>query len=356
MQGPLAAGPARVPGARARDMTTTVACALALVLSGLAIVVLLRLARRLPVATPNARSLHGEPVPRVGGLALWAGFLPAALWVAPDLPGGAMGWLPAWLALAAISLTDDARGAPVLVRLAVHAAAALWTAAWILRVPGAVVPGVAPGSGYLVAVTLAALAIAWSSNLYNFMDGSDGLAGAMTLIGFAAFALAATDDAALRIAAAALAAASVPFLVVNRPPARMFLGDVGAVPTGYLAATFAIAGVARGLWPAWFPLLVVLPFAADATATLARRLVRGERVWEAHRSHYYQRLHQLGAGHAGTLAVYGAAGVGCAITALVCRAYAPGAGGAALLAWIAAFGVLFAAIDYHWRRRPSATR
>jgi len=178
----------------------------------------------------------------------------------------------------------------------------------------------------------------------------------MTLVGFAALAIAADDDPALRGAAGALAAASIPFLAVNRPPARLFLGDVGAVPAGYLAATFGIAGVARGLWPAWFPLLVFLPFVADATATLARRLVRGERVWEAHRDHYYQRLHQLGAGHAGTLVVYGAAGAGCAITALACRVYAPGAGGAALVAWCAAFGVLFAAIDYHWRRKPSATR
>jgi UDP-N-acetylmuramyl pentapeptide phosphotransferase/UDP-N-acetylglucosamine-1-phosphate transferase len=337
-------------------MTTALACALASMLAAVATAFLLRLAPRLPVATPNARSLHGRPVPRVGGIALWVGFLPAALWVAPDLAGGAIGWLPAWLALVAISLWDDARGTPVVVRLAVHAAAALWTAGWILRMPGGVVPGVAPGSGYLVAVTVAALVIAWSSNLYNFMDGSDGLAGGMTLVGFAALAIAADEDPSLRIAAGALAAASVPFLAVNRPPARLFLGDVGAVPAGYLAATFGIAGIARGLWPAWFPLLVFLPFAADATATLVRRLLRGERVWEAHRSHYYQRLHQLGAGHAGTLAVYGAAGAGCAITALACLAYAPGAGGVALLAWIAAFGVLFAAIDYHWRRKPSATR
>jgi UDP-N-acetylmuramyl pentapeptide phosphotransferase/UDP-N-acetylglucosamine-1-phosphate transferase len=340
----------------AQGMTTTLACVVSLVLAAVAVTLMLKLARRLPVATPNARSLHVEPVPRVGGLALWAGFLPAASWVAADLPGGAIAWLPAWLALVAISLVDDARGAPVVARLAVHAAAALWTAAWILRVPWTVVPGVAPGTGYLVAVMLAALVIVWSSNLYNFMDGSDGLAGGMTLVGFAALALAAANDTALRISAAALAAASIPFLAVNRPPARLFMGDVGAVPAGYLAATFAIAGVARGLWPAWFPVLVFLPFAADATATLARRLVRGERVWEAHRSHYYQRLHQLGAGHAGTLALYGAAALGCALTALACLAYAPGAGATALIAWCAAFAVLFAAIDYHWRRRPSATR
>jgi len=299
--------------------------------------------------------LHARPVPRVGGLALWAGFLPAAAWFAPAVPGGAAAWVPAWLALVAVSLWDDARGAPVVARLAVHGAAALWTAAWMLRVPGGMLPGIEPAGSYVIAVGVAALALAWSANLYNFMDGSDGLAGAMTLIGFAALGVASADDA-LRALCLALAFAAMPFLMVNRPPARLFLGDVGAVPAGYLAAAFGLAGVVRDAWPAWLPILAFLPFIADATATLARRLVRGERIWEAHRDHYYQRLHRLGAGHAGTLGVYVAAALGCTATALVCRAVAPGFGGAALAAWCVAFAILFAAIDYHWRRKPSATR
>ena len=124
----------------------------------------------------------------------------------------------------------------------------------------------------------------------------------------------------------ALAAAVVPFLAVNAPPARAFMGDVGAVPLGFLAATFGIAGCRSGTWPAWFPLLVFLPFVADASTTLVRRVMGGERVWEAHRTHYYQRLHQLGAGHRGTLAIYGALMVGTAGTALTVLAFAPGAG------------------------------
>jgi len=335
--------------------TTALACLLAAALATAAIAALLRYARHLPVALPNDRSLHAHPIPRVGGLALWAGFLTIALWLAPALPGGTVGWLPSWLALLVVSLVDDVRGAKVTLRLAVHVAAAVWAAAWILRMPGTIVPGVAPGTGYGVAVGLAALALVWASNLYNFMDGSDGLAGAMTVIGFGALGLAATDTA-LRAAALALAAACVPFLAVNRPPARIFLGDVGAVPAGFLAAAFGIGGIVQDAWPAWFPLLVFLPFAADATATLLLRLLRGERVWEAHRSHYYQRLHQLGAGHAGTFAVYAAAALACALTALACLAFAPSAGVPALVAWCVAFALLFAAIDYHWRRKPSATR
>jgi UDP-N-acetylmuramyl pentapeptide phosphotransferase/UDP-N-acetylglucosamine-1-phosphate transferase len=187
------------------------------------------------------------------------------------------------------------------------------------------------------------------------MDGNDGLAGATGLIGFAALGLAAGHDPPLRIASLALAAATVPFLAVNRPPARLFLGDVGAVPMGFLAAAFGIGGALRGDWPPWFPLLVFLPFVADASVTLLARLLRGERVWQAHRDHYYQRLHRLGAGHGGTLAAYAAVTLGTSATALACLVHAPDAGSLALLAWAVALGVLFASIDYHWRRKP-ATR
>ena len=98
----------------------------------------------------------------------------------------------------------------------------------------------------------------------------------------------------------------------------MFMGDVGAVPLGLLAAALGGAGVAAGHWAPWFPLLVFLPFLADATATLALRAWRRERVWEAHRSHFYQRLHLAGAGHRGTLALYAADMLACALLALAC--------------------------------------
>jgi UDP-N-acetylmuramyl pentapeptide phosphotransferase/UDP-N-acetylglucosamine-1-phosphate transferase len=190
------------------------------------------------------------------------------------------------------------------------------------------------------------------------MDGSDGLAASMGVIGFAACGLASLDGGANAVAAPAaapalfaLSAAIVPFLAVNRPGASMFLGDVGAVPLGFIAAVFAMAGVFGRWWPPWFPLLVFLPFIADATLTLAIRARRRERLWEGHRNHFYQRLHQLGAGHGGTLAVYGTTMTGTAATALACRRWAPVAGWWALAAWIAVVIMLFASIDYHWRRK-----
>ena len=123
------------------------------------------------------------------------------------------------------------------------------------------------------------LVIAWSTNLYNFMDGTDGLAGTMGVVGFAAYGFAALAADPARIegivsapAFLALAAAILPFLAVNKPRATLFLGDVGAVPLGFLAAAFGAAGVVYGMWPAWFPVLVFLPFIADATLTLLRRI------------------------------------------------------------------------------------
>jgi UDP-N-acetylmuramyl pentapeptide phosphotransferase/UDP-N-acetylglucosamine-1-phosphate transferase len=325
---------------------------LAFVLATAGIALLRRAVGALPPDVPNARSLHARPVPRAGGYAIWLGFLPAALAFAPAFPGGLAGWLPPFLALAIVSGFDDARQVGVVVRLSIHAAAAAWTAGFIVHGQGMGMPDA------LFAAAFVALAIAWSSNLYNFMDGTDGLAATMGAVGFAAYGIAAlgaaADDASgARGAPAyfALAAAIVPFLAVNRPRATMFLGDIGAVPLGYLAAAFGVAGVARQWWPAWFPVLVFLPFIADATLTLIGRIARRERLWEGHRHHYYQRLALLGAGHRGTLAVYSVLIGASAVTATVCRAVSPAAGWWALAVSCMVLAMLFAAIDYHWRKK-----
>lgn len=320
-------------------------CLAAAALASLGLAALLRWRTRLPVAVVDARTLHDGAIPRVGGLALWLGFVPIALlaptpdWMRPMLWGGP------WLLLAAVSLRDDVRSVGVPTRLAVHLAASGWFA-WSLGSAFAL-------PGWAIACTF--VATAWAVNLYNFMDGSDGLAVTMAVVGFGAFGvvtIARGQDGDLPLA---LAAAALPLLFVNRPPARMFIGDVGAVPLGFLAAALGTAGVAAQVWEAWFPVLVFLPFVADATATLARRVLRGERFWESHKSHYYQRVHRLGAGHGGTLAAYGTLMVACAGTAVACATLAPQWGPLALAAWCVVHGVTFAAIDYHWRRSAPTT-
>jgi UDP-N-acetylmuramyl pentapeptide phosphotransferase/UDP-N-acetylglucosamine-1-phosphate transferase len=293
---------------------------------------------------PNPRSLHEAPVPRTGGLGLHAGALLAATVIAPPLPP--VLWV-GYGALLAISLLDDVRGVHPGWRLAFHfGTAALFAAVVVLPAQGA------------TALVLAALGIAWMANLYNFMDGSDGLAGGMAVIGFscygAAAALAGSPDFALFNLS--LAAAAAGFLVFNVHPARIFLGDAGSVPLGYLAATLGLVGWLNGDWPWWFPLLVFSAFAVDATVTLARRLARRERIWQAHRDHYYQRLVRMGWGHRKTALAAYAVMIATGGAAVAAR----GAGDAGQAAVLIAAGILYfvllALVERSWRRHQATAR
>jgi UDP-N-acetylmuramyl pentapeptide phosphotransferase/UDP-N-acetylglucosamine-1-phosphate transferase len=298
----------------------------------------------LPLDHPIDRSLHRRPVMRVGGLAIWAGFLPALL-IHAQFAGSAV-WLAAWAAVTAVSIADDWRGVKPGVRLVVHALAAIAVSAWVFqRDPST---GFSLADGILVA--LAAFAIVWSANLFNFMDGSDGLAAMMAVCGFGAYGAAALRAGAPAEVYLALASATLPFLAANLPPARVFMGDGGSVPLGFLAAVFGFAGVRAETWPGWFPLLVFLPFIADTLVTAIRRIIAGENLFQAHKTHYYQRLHRMGAGHAGTLLLYGLLVVGTSASAYFALAKGPAAGWQVLGAWTVAIGGFFAGIDYHWRR------
>lgn len=311
----------------------------------LATLLLLRWRALLPQAALTPRSLHAAPVPRVGGLALWAGVLPVAILGAGQLWMPLPAWLGPFLLLGAVSLRDDMREVRIGLRLVAHLAAALWFAISLQAAFGL-------SATQTIAV---ALSVAWAANLYNFMDGSDGLAVAMAVAGFGAYAAVLASAGLSPTLPMAIAAAAVPVLAANWPPARLFLGDVGAVPLGFLAAALGANGVATGAWGAWFPVLVFLPFVADATVTLLRRAWRRERFWEGHRSHYYQRLHQMGAGHRGTLAAGVATMAGTCATAVACAWLRPDLGPAALILWCALLAAAFAAIDRRWQRRPAAS-
>lgn len=241
-------------------------------------------AARLALDEPNARSLHTVPVPRTGGIGLLTGI--AAGWL---LAGVHWPWV-FWSAIAliiAISLLDDLRGLSAAVRFPVHLLAASLAVLALL-----------PEAGGLT-IAIAVLLVAWMCNLYNFMDGSDGLAGGMACSGFLFYAIAAAAAGSTQFALLnlAVAAAAAGFLVHNFHPARIFLGDAGAVTLGFLAATLGLIGWRQQDWTWWFPLLVFSPFIVDASVTLARRVLSGARFWEAHRDHYYQRLVRLGIGH-----------------------------------------------------------
>jgi phospho-N-acetylmuramoyl-pentapeptide-transferase len=286
------------------------------------------LAQRIALDHANARSLHEGVVPRVGGLAVVgvstaAGFMtPSGLPIVAGMAAALMllGWL------------DDRYGLPVGVRLAVHLIASL--AAAELLMPAA------PVWQWL----LLALALTWSMNLYNFMDGADGLAGGMAVFGFGAYALAAVagDASGLALLSAIVAGAAAGFLPHNWAPARVFLGDAGSVPLGLLAGLLGVAGWTAGLWPAWFPLLVFSPFVVDASVTLLRRLLRGERVWQPHREHLYQRMVSSGLGHARTALAWYAAMALAAGSALAALYWPKGAQFGLLLAWFALYATVIA--------------
>jgi UDP-N-acetylmuramyl pentapeptide phosphotransferase/UDP-N-acetylglucosamine-1-phosphate transferase len=125
------------------------------------------------------------------------------------------------------------------------------------------------------------------------------------------------------VLAASVAAAAGAFLLYNFHPARIFLGDVGSIPLGFLAGALGLLGWRNDVWPLWFPLLVFGPFVGDATLTLVKRTVRGERVWRAHREHYYQRMVRMGIGHRTTACLEYAAMGFCAAAALYGRDQAP---------------------------------
>lgn len=291
---------------------------------------------RLVVDVPNGRSLHTVPTPRTGGLGLMTAA--AAGWLL--FAGNAVPVVAALSALLAlIFLIDDVRSLPVLPRFVAQFAAAI---AFIAT------------SGPFPALLLIplVLGIVWSANLYNFMDGSNGFAGGMTLIGFASYSIAATLAGApgLALVAAILAAAAAGFLVWNFDPARIFLGDAGAIPLGFLAAALGISGWQQAAWPFWLPLLVFSPFAVDATVTLVQRALRREKLSQAHRSHYYQRLIQSGWSHRlMALAAYTLM-VATAGSALALR-HAPAAAVLALmLAWAGIYAAIAVAIDRRWAR------
>lgn len=293
---------------------------------------------------PNPRSLHEAPIPRTGGIGLLAGALLALGIIEPTLPAAL------WIALGVlmlISFLNDLREIPAVWRLLVHLLAAGGFAAVAL-----------PGEYGLAVVAATAVAIVWMANLYNFMDGSDGLAGGMALIGFSFYATAAwlagsTEFALINLSIAAAAAA---FLVFNFQPARIFMGDAGSVPLGFLAAALGLIGWLQHDWTWWFPALVFSPFIVDASVTLARRLVQREKVWQAHRDHYYQRLVQLGWGHRRTALAEYALMLASGSLALAGLAL-PAAMAPAVLAGAAlAYLILIVLIERSWRRFQAAGR
>jgi len=259
---------------------------------------------------PNARSSHSTPTPRGGGLSMvavttcGAVILYAAGWLALPL---ATVLVLGGLSVAAVGFWDDVRSAPVAVRMTVHLCAAVLAvyclgSASIVRTGDTLVDlgGIGP--------VLKVLAIVWVLNLFNFMDGIDGIAAseaACVLFSAAGLAVFVAQGSPAEVAPGlVVGAACLGFLKWNWPPASIFMGDIGSGYLGYVIAVIAIHSTQTSAINPYTWLILGGVFFVDATLTLSRRLFRGERVYQAHRTHAYQWLARRWGSHSSvTIAV-----------------------------------------------------
>ena len=244
---------------------------------------------------PNARSSHSSPTPRGGGVAIVVAFLGAAValtitdhlndkFLVAFLGGGG--------AIALVGFLDDRRTLPARVRFTVHLAAAGFVVSLLGGIPEFDLENWGL-HGVWTGATVAVLLLVWTTNLFNFMDGIDAIAGSE-----AAFIAGAGawinwhhgGDAGLTFAMLSLTAASFGFLRWNWPPARIFMGDVGSGFLGFSLAALGLAASMTGEIPIEVWAILGGVFLVDSTVTLIRRIARGDRWFEAHRTHAYQHL------------------------------------------------------------------
>ena len=265
------------------------------------------------IAQPGERQSHDVATPAGGGLGLIFSIVVTSLCLQSVLPIPGFWWqnmLPGILLLAIVGWRDDKHPVSSLLRLSVQLAVSLWLLGfgWLqfsLRDVGL--------------FASATVAMVWLMNLYNFMDGSDGMAGFQGV--FAGLVMAVLfqtgEQYAMALLALAVAAACAGFLPLNFPRARVFMGDVARVPLGFIFASLAVYGIQTGSVGLPVSILVMSVFIVDATLTLLTRVLCGERWYTAHAQHVYQRLIAQGWSHRQVLVAYQAINVILVLPAIV---------------------------------------
>jgi UDP-N-acetylmuramyl pentapeptide phosphotransferase/UDP-N-acetylglucosamine-1-phosphate transferase len=299
--------------------------------------------KRIALAKPNARSSHGVPTPQGGGIAVIPATIIAAAgalyWFVPaaSAPASVLALLVAVIIIAAVGAADDIRPIGVAPRFFLQAVS---VALVIFALPDEL--RVAPFLPLLVERLLLTLGGLWFVNLVNFMDGLDWMTVAEVVPVTAALAIFGACGflpALPTIISLALCGAMIGFAFFNRPVATLFLGDVGSLPIGLLLGWLLMQFAGRGALAT--AILLPLYYLADSTITLARRLFAGEKVWQAHRSHFYQRATDRGFTVSQVVARVFAVNIALAALAFVTLA-APGllietaalVCGAALVGWL----------------------
>lgn len=285
------------------------------------------------LSIPDERSSHSTAIPSGGGLGMVVTWLLASLFallpIAPPLWNA--GVLPGVAVLATVGWIDDHRPLPARVRFAVQLAVSVYLLALAWRL------GLVDSAIWLV---LCGLWLVGISNLYNFMDGSHGMAGAQGVFSGAALAwmFHASGADGMALISLVIAASCLGFLPWNLVRNRVFMGDVGSVPLGFVLASLCAYGVARGNFTLPAAVLVLAVFIVDAGLTLLRRVLRGERWYTAHRQHLYQRLIIAGWSHESVLALYLSINIMLVLPAIVLTVRDPHA------AWHISLGLITALV------------
>jgi UDP-N-acetylmuramyl pentapeptide phosphotransferase/UDP-N-acetylglucosamine-1-phosphate transferase len=302
---------------------------------------------------PNDRSSHTFPTPRGGGLAVLIVCLTAlvALMVLGKVPHSIAKWLCILtLLLGGLSWLDDIFSLNAFVRLTAHAAGVA-VAMFFGLLDGPVFGGLLPPVGDAI---ITALIWVWFINLYNFMDGIDGISGVETVsisIGIVILIALSGTDSVIKTGigpiAILTAGSAAGFLVFNWHPAKIFLGDVGSVPLGFVLGWLLLSLASHGYWAA--ALILPLYYLIDSTLTLIKRLSRGEIVWHAHREHFYQYAVDNGKSHSDVVCAI--AGANLFLIALAVFA----SNGLGNWAFLAALGVVVFLIFWMLRRPPKTS-
>jgi Fuc2NAc and GlcNAc transferase len=250
---------------------------------------------------PNQRSNHQVPTPRGGGIAIVVSFLTVVvIMAATDKMGHSLAYalLGGGIAIAGVGYADDVYRVSTRLRFGVHLLVALWAVYWLNGFP-VVDLGTWQFNLNVWGDLLAVIGVIWIINLYNFMDGIDGLAGSegffIALAGSVALAMVQGPDCALLLLFFASAIAG--FTLVNWPPAKIFMGDVGSGFIGFVFAVIAIHTANIHALSIVYWLIIMAVFVCDATFTVLYRMLKGERWYAAHRDHAYQNLIAQGASH-----------------------------------------------------------